>query len=198
MGAGRNCAPCHQLILPGLFHPPSKIHQHKGGTSGSEFQHWFLVCYDRSTHCQGWNGSHDLIDVCISYQTTPAKKHFKLIHNSPLLHQMYWTFGELSNLWPTPIYMISLSHSPKPTSKIKLTQPSTSFSPPHIFSTKKSASKVAIVAITHCKDTSFSPGFTQRFVATRTKCHLVASSSNVFCITCSLYLLMNRVCHVYG
>lgn len=74
------------------------------------------------------------------------------------------------------------------------------FPPPlHIFSPKKICQRpVAIVAITHCKDTSFSPGLAQRFVATRTKCHLVASSSNVFYITCSLYLLMNRVCHVYG
>ena len=67
--AGRNGAPCHQLILPGLFHPPSKIHQRKGGISGSELQDWFPVCYDRSTRCQGWDGSHpvDFIDGCILY-----------------------------------------------------------------------------------------------------------------------------------
>ena len=110
---------------------------------------------------------------------TDTKKHFKRVHNSPLLHQMYWhtTMNQKNknpNLWPAPIYMISLSHSPKPnpTSKIKLTPTFNLVFPPPYFLHQKSASKVAIVAITHCKDTSFSPGLAQRFVATRPQCHL--------------------------
>lgn len=107
------------------------------------------------------------------------------------------TFDQHQSTWS--LFPIHQNPNPNPTSKIK-NQTNSTFNlvfPPPYFLHKKICQQGSHSCNHPLQRHVLQPRFHPKVRCHEDEVSPFAASSNVFCITCSLYLLMNRVCHVW-